>query len=108
MKTTLNILTTILIILFLGYQFYLESCENKCITNKESKCSTEEKSKKCKWNTENTDVTVVVSTDSTTNIDSLLDEVEETLIRQEIQIDSSTAIINKGIIVIDKENETTK
>ena len=108
MKTVLNIVTTILIILFLGYQFYLESCENKCETNKESKCSDEEKSKECKWNTENIDVTVVVSTDSTTNIDSLLDEVQETLIGQEIEIDSGKSIINKGIIVIDEENETTE
>ena len=33
MKTVLNIVTTLLIILFLGYQFYIESCENKCNIN---------------------------------------------------------------------------
>ena len=49
-------------------------------TNKEYKCSSEEKSKECKWNIENTNLTLVISTDSTTNIDSLLDEVEKTLI----------------------------
>jgi len=99
MKTVLNIVTTVLIILFLGYQFYLESSENKCETNKESKCSNEEKSKECKLNTENIDVTAAVSIDSTTNIDSLLDEFQETLIGQEI--DSGSVIINKG-------NDTTE
>ena len=43
MKTVLNIVTTLLIILFLGYQFYIESCENKCNINKQEKCSTEKK-----------------------------------------------------------------
>ena len=108
MKTVLNIVTTVLIILFLGYQFYMESCENKCKTNKESKCSTEEKSNECKWSSENIDITVVMSTDSITNIDSLLDEFQETLIGQEINIDSGSTIINKGIVVIDKKNDTTE
>ena len=108
MKTVLNIVTTVLIILFLGYQFYLKSSVNKCETNKESKCSTENKSNECKWNTENIDVTVVVSSDSTVNIDSLLDEFQETIIGQEIEIDSGSAIINKGIIVINEENDTTE
>ena len=57
----------------------MESCENKCDINKETKCSSEEKSKECKENIEN-NLTLVMSTDSTTNIDSLLDEFEKTLI----------------------------
>ena len=80
----------------------------QCKTNKESKCSTEEKSNECKWSSENIDITVVMSTDSITNIDSLLDEFQETLIGQEINIDSGSTIINKGIVVIDKKNDTTE
>ena len=49
-----------------------------------------------------------MSTDSTTNIDSLLYEFQETLIGQEIKIDSGSVIINKGIVVIDKKNDTTE
>ncbi len=108
MKTILNIVTTVLIILFLGHQFYMESCENKCKTYKESKCSSEEKSKECKLSSENIDVTLVMSTDSTTNIDTLLYEFQETLIGQEIKIDSGSVIINKRIVVIDKKNDTTE
>ncbi len=96
MKTVLNIVTTLLIILFLGYQFYIESCENKCDTNKEPKCSTEEKSPECKSNTEEIDETVVVSTDSTSNIDSLLDEVQGNLISEGIEIDSGAIEENEN------------
>ena len=107
MKTILNIVTTVLIILFLGHQFYMESCENNK-TYKESKCSSEEKSEECKLSSENIDITLVMSTDSTTNIDTLLYEFQETLIGQEIKIDSGSIIINKGIVVIDKKNDTTE
>lgn len=106
MKNVLNIVTTLLIIVFLGYQFYMESCENKCDINKETKCSSEEESKECKENVEENNLTLVISTDSTTNIDSLLDEVEKTLIKEENGSDSGTAIINE-VIIIDEENETS-
>ena len=33
----------LLIVLFFGYQFYTQSCEEKCEANTESKCSSEEK-----------------------------------------------------------------
>ena len=98
MKNVLNIVTTLLIIFFFGYQFYLESCENKCDINKESKCSSEEESKEWKENIEDTNLTLVISTDSTTNVDSLIEE--------ENGSDSGTAIINE-VIIIDEENETS-
>ena len=105
MKNVLNIVTTLLIIFFFGY-LYMESCENKCDINKEAKCSSEEESKECKENVEDTNLTLVISTDSTTNIDSLLDEVQKTLIEEENGSDSGTAIINE-VIIIDEENETS-
>ena len=43
MKNALNIATALLIVLFFGYQFYTQSFEEKCETNTESKCSSEEK-----------------------------------------------------------------
>ena len=103
MKNVLNIVTTLLIIFFFGYQFYMESCENKCDINKGTKCSSEEESKE---NIEENNLTLVISTDSTTNIDSLLDEVEKTLIDEENGSDSGAAIINE-VIIIDEENETS-
>ena len=41
-----------LIVLFFGYQFYTQSCEEKCEANTESKCSSEEK-KECKSTNDN-------------------------------------------------------
>ena len=106
MKNVLNIVTTLLIVFFFGYQFYMESCENKCNINKETKCSSEEESKECKENIEDTNLTLVISTDSTTNVDSLLDEVQKTLIEEENGSDSGTTIINE-VIIIEEENESS-
>ena len=48
MKNVLNIATALLIVLFFAYQFYTQTCEEKCEENTESKCSSEEK-KECKF-----------------------------------------------------------
>lgn len=60
MKNALNIATALLIVLFFGYQFYTQNCEEKCEENTESKCSSEEK-KECKSTTDNSDSAIVES-----------------------------------------------
>jgi len=82
MKNALNIATALLIVLFFGYQFYTQSCEEKCEANTESKCSSEEK-KECK----------------SANDNSVSEVIESELIADSIL--SKTNIISDSLIKID-------
>jgi hypothetical protein len=88
MKNVLNAVTTILVILFFGWQFYVTSCKEECVPN-ESGSEVTETVIECS----ETDDSIELDVD-TTQIDSVTQE--EQLINQIMDTMNTDTVIIQG------------